>query len=98
MTLTKDTLLAIFKQQLGLQTNEARDYLELLLDEIKSNLESGDSVKIANFGKWTVKSKRDRQGRNPNTGLPMAISARKVVTFHPSEKLRKEVNPGEDLH
>ena len=59
---------------------------------IKSKLENGEEVKISGFGKWVVREKRSRPGRNPHTGQRIEISARRVVTFHPSEKLREAVN------
>ena len=64
----------------------------MLLEEMKSELESGSAVKVSGFGKWAVKAKRARPGRNPHTGQKLEISSRKVVTFHPSDKLRSLVN------
>ena len=64
----------------------------MLLEEMKSELENGSAVKVSGFGKWSVKAKRSRPGRNPHTGEKLEISSRKVVTFHPSDKLRSLVN------
>ena len=91
-TLTKEALVSMFSDKLGMPLKDSKNLLELMLEELKSKLENGDEVKISNFGKWMVKNKRSRLGRNPNTGDAMEIAARKVVTFHPSEKLRKQMN------
>lgn len=60
--------------------------VETILETIKLALAKGENVKISGFGKWTVKEKRSRVGRNPHTNEHMTITARKVVTFHPSQK------------
>ena len=91
-TLTKDVLTDMVKKKTGFSVKEARDFLELLLEEVKVKLEAGESVKISGFGKWIVKQKTPRPGRNPHTGTSIEISARHVVTFHPSDKLRDQIN------
>ena len=93
-TLTKDLLVELFREKAGFPVKEARDVLELVLEELKSRLEKGEEVKISGFGKWTVKEKKSRPGRNPHTGEKIEITARRVVTFHPSDKLRDAVNSG----
>ncbi len=92
MTLTKDTLIEMIRDKVGFPVKEAKDILETVLEEIKQKLEDGREVKISGFGKWTVKEKRSRPGRNPHTGQRIEITARRVVTFHPSDKLRESVN------
>lgn len=92
MTLTKDALVELIRDKVGYPVKEAKEILEMILEEIKQKLEDGEDVKISGFGKWTVKQKRSRPGRNPHTGERIEISARKVVTFHPSDKLRDLVN------
>ncbi len=92
MTLTKDVLIEVIREKIGYSAKEAKDILELILEEIKVKLEAAEDVKISGFGKWSVKEKRARPGRNPHTGKKIEISARKVVTFHPSDKLRELVN------
>ena len=92
MTLTKDRLVEVIRQKSQFSSQEAKKLVELLLETMKSKLEEGDEVKISGFGKWTVKEKASRPGRNPHTGERIEISARRVVTFHPSEKLREAVN------
>jgi integration host factor subunit alpha len=92
MTLTKDRIIEIIKAKTNVQSQEARDLVEHILEGIKSRLEEGDEVKISGFGKWNVRKKSSRPGRNPHTGTKIEITARRVVTFHPSEKLRQSVN------
>lgn len=92
MTLTKDVLIEMIHEKVGFPLKEAKDILEMILEEVKSKLESGQDVKISGFGKWAVKEKRSRPGRNPHTGTKIEISARRVVSFHPSDKLRNSVN------
>lgn len=92
MTLTKDVLVELIREKFGYPVKEAKDILEMILEEVKLKLEEGEDVKVSGFGKWTVKEKRSRPGRNPHTGDRIEISARRVVTFHPSDKLRASVN------
>ena len=92
MTLTKDTLIEQIRQRLNCPVKEAKATLEIILEEIKLKLSEGKDVKISGFGKWSVKEKKPRPGRNPHTGNKIEISARKVVVFHPSDKFREVVN------
>lgn len=92
MTITKDYIVEAIHNRIGYPMTESKQLLELMLEELKAALENGDEVKITGFGKWSVKKKRARPGRNPHTGQMIEISERRVVTFHPSEKLRKKVN------
>lgn len=92
MTLTKDSLSENLHIRIGLSIKEARTIIEMLLEEIKMKLETGEDVKISNFGKWSVRKKRSRPGRNPHTGEKIEISSRRIVTFHPSDKLRERLN------
>lgn len=95
-TLTKEKLSEKVQVQLGFSSKEAKDYVELLLEQIKLELEAGREVKISGFGKWAVRSKKKRPGRNPHTGSKIEISSRHVVTFHPSDKLRSAINSSRD--
>ena len=79
-------------QQAGVSEAEAADLLERILELLKSTLRQGEPIIIAGFGKFTVRSKDSRQGRNPRTGESMIIAARKVVTFRPSSLWKSEVN------
>jgi integration host factor subunit alpha len=91
-TLTKDALIELIRDKVGYPVKEAKEILEMILEEVKAKLEKGREVKISGFGKWIVKEKRSRPGRNPHTGQKIEITARRVVTFHPSDKLRDCVN------
>ena len=91
-TLTKDVLVEMIRDKVGYPVKEAKEILEIILEDIKLKLEQGEDVKISGFGKWNVKEKRSRPGRNPHTGEKIEISSRKVVTFHPSDKMRDSVN------
>ena len=93
-TLTKEGISENLQSKLGFSAKESKELLETVLEQIKSELEAGGEVKISGFGKWNVKTKKRRPGRNPHTGDKIEISARSVVTFHPSDKLRTAVNSG----
>ena len=92
MTLTKDSLAERIQTKVGLPLKEARGVVEMMLEEMKMKLEVGEEVKISNFGKWSVRKKRPRPGRNPHTGERIEINSRHIVTFHPSDKLRERIN------
>jgi integration host factor subunit alpha len=72
--------------------NHSSDLVETLLEIIKSTLVSGEDVMISGFGKFCVKDKRERKGRNPATGEDMMLAPRRVVTFRTSGKLREKIN------
>lgn len=92
MTLTKaDLVNRIYKGEL-LNKAEAVQAVESLLEVIKSRLEAGENVLVSGFGKFTVKDKKARRGRNPQTGDDLILAPRRVVTFHPSGVLRKKIN------
>lgn len=92
MALTKENVVERMRNKLGYDLKPAKELLELLLETIKSELETGNEVKISNFGKWSIRDKRARRGRNPNTGESLELSSKRVVTFAPSDKLRDSVN------
>jgi integration host factor subunit alpha len=92
MTLTKDSLVDVLREKTKFSAQESKKLVELLLETVKGKLEEGEEVKISGFGKWLVREKSKRPGRNPHTGNKIEISARKVVTFHPSEKLRDDID------
>ena len=91
MTTTKAVLTATLFQQLGLNKREAQDMVDRFFEEIANALETGDSVKVSGFGHFTLREKPPRPGRNPKSGKEIPISARRVVAFHPSAKLRASV-------
>ena len=92
MTLTKSHVINAIADQVGIPKNHSSEILETLLEIIKKALESGDDVMISNFGKFCVKEKKARRGRNPATGETMMLKPRKVVTFRCSGELREKIN------
>jgi integration host factor subunit alpha len=87
-SLTKAELAEMLFDSLGLNKREAKDFVDAFFDEIRTTLESGDSVKLSGFGNFQLRDKPQRPGRNPKTGEEIPIAARRVVTFHPSQKLK----------
>ena len=83
-------------EQLGLNKREAKEVVELFFDEISKSLENNVQVKLSGFGNFELKEKRERPGRNPKTGEDVAISARRVVTFHSGQKLKARVEAYSD--
>jgi integration host factor subunit alpha len=94
MALTKHAIVEQLQDQLGFPKNQSVDITESLLELIKSSLASGEDVLVSGFGKFCVKDKRERKGRNPATGEDAILPARRVVTFKCSGKLRNKVNGG----
>jgi len=92
MSLTKDHLIVAIAQENGFPKKQSTEIVETLLKIIKLGLSSGEDVLISGFGKFSVKKKKARKGRNPATGEDMILEARRVVTFHCSGKLRKKIN------
>jgi integration host factor subunit alpha len=87
-TLTKAELAELLFERVGLNKREAKDMVETFFDEIRAALERGESVKLSGFGNFQLRDKPQRPGRNPKTGEEIPISARRVVTFHASQKLK----------
>jgi integration host factor subunit alpha len=92
MTLTKSHLINAIAEQNGFTQKKSSETVKTILELIKSELASGDDVLISGFGKFCVKEKRERKGRNPATGKDMMLEPRRVVTFRCSRKLRERVN------
>jgi integration host factor subunit alpha len=92
MTLTKADLADILFEQVGLNKREAKDMVEAFFEEIRAALERGESVKLSGFGNFELRQKSERPGRNPKTGEEIPITARRVVTFHASQKLKTQVD------
>ena len=92
MTLTKAQIIEKISDKDGFTKKKSIEIVETLLDIIKSTLESGDDVLISGFGKFCVKEKKERKGRNPATGDAMMLVPRKIVRFKCSGKLRDRVN------
>ena len=91
-TLTKAELAELLFEQVGLNKREAKDMVETFFDEIRNALEGGESVKLSVFGNFQLRDKPQRPGRNPKTGEEIPITARRVVTFHASQKLKGMVD------
>jgi integration host factor subunit alpha len=92
MTLTKAHIAEAVAEQTGYSKKQSVETLETLLEHIKRSLESGEEVLISGFGKFCVKEKQERLGRNPATGEDMMLEPRRVVTFNCSRKLRDKIN------
>jgi integration host factor subunit alpha len=90
--MTKSEIIESVYEKVGLSKKEANTIVELVFETIKSNLENGEKVKISRFGNFVVRQKRNRRGRNPQTGSEIEISARKVLTFKASPVLKKALN------
>lgn len=94
-TLTKAELADMLFERVGLNKREAKDMVESFFEEIRNSLQAGDTVKLSGFGNFQCREKPQRPGRNPKTGEEMPISARRVVTFHASQKLKAMVEDAE---
>jgi integration host factor subunit alpha len=92
MTFTKIQIVESIQNQTRFSRNRSSEILETLLEIIKSTLASGEDVLVSGFGKFCVKEKKERKGRNPATGEDLMLEPRKVVTFRCSGKLREAVN------
>ncbi len=91
MALTKADMAEKLFEDLGLNKREAKELVELFFEEIRQALESGKQVKLSGFGNFDLRDKNQRPGRNPKTGEEIPISARRVVTFRPGQKLKARV-------
>ena len=91
-TLTKAELAELLFEQVGLNKREAKDMVETFFSEIRDALERGEAVKLSGFGNFQLRDKPQRPGRNPKTGEEIPITARRVVTFHASQKLKGMVD------
>jgi len=91
MSLTKANMAESLFEEIGLNKREAKDMVEMFFEEIRGALENGEQVKLSGFGNFDLREKKQRPGRNPKTGEEMPISARRVVTFRPGQKLKMRV-------
>lgn len=91
MALTKAELAESLFEELGLNKREAKELVDLFFEEIKDALADGTQVKLSGFGNFDLRDKNQRPGRNPKTGEEIPISARRVVTFRPGQKLKTRV-------
>ena len=91
MTLTKAAMVARLRAQVGFEAYEAKDFVDRFFETLRDTLASGEMVKLSGFGNFELRDKPGRPGRNPKTGAPAPITARRVVTFHPGSKLRAQI-------
>ena len=91
MALTKAEIAEALFDQLGLNKREARDLVDMFFEELRASLAAGEQVKLSGFGNFDLRRKNERPGRNPKTGEEIPISARRVVTFRPGQKLKARV-------
>jgi integration host factor subunit alpha len=91
MALTKAEMAEALFQDMGLNKREARELVEMFFEELRSALSHGEQVKLSGFGNFDLRDKNRRPGRNPKTGEEIPITARRVVTFRPGQKLKTRV-------
>ncbi len=91
MTLTKADIAEQLFEELGLNKREAKDMVDMFFEEIRAALEVGGQIKLSSFGNFDLREKKQRPGRNPKTGEEIPITARRVVTFRPGQKLKARV-------
>ena len=92
LSMTKADLAKAIIDTAGLSPNQAREAVQLVIDLMADTLARGEHVKISGFGTFQLRDKADRLGRNPQTGQPITISAKRVVTFRPSKVLKRAMN------
>ncbi len=90
--MTKADIVEKIYEKVGFSKKESAELVETVFDIMKGTLESGDKIKIAGFGNFVVKDKANRRGRNPQTGDEIIITARKILTFKPSQVLKASLN------
>lgn len=98
MALTKADLAERLFEELGLNKREAKEIVEMFFEEIRGALEQGQQVKLSGFGNFDLRDKKQRPGRNPKTGQEIPITARRVVTFRPGQKLKAKVEAYAGTH
>ena len=91
MVLTKADIAEHLSTELGLNKRDAKELVEAFFEEIRQALEDGEQVKVSGFGNFELRLKSERPGRNPKTGEDIPITARRVVTFRPGQKLKARV-------
>lgn len=92
MALTKADMAEHLFDKFGINKRDAKDLVENFFEEIRRTLEQGEEVKLSGFGNFELRTKNERPGRNPKTGEDIPISARRVVTFRPGQKLKQRVS------
>lgn len=91
-TITRADVAETIYEEIGLSRKDSGDILDLIINEVKNELIAGNDVKLSSFGTLSLRRKNPRTGRNPKTGVEAEISARTVISFKPSQNLRKSIN------
>jgi len=91
-TITRVSITEAIYEEIGLSRKDSGDVLDMIIEEIKTELANGNDVKISSFGTFALRKKNARIGRNPKTGVEATITPRTVISFKPSQILRKAVN------
>src|SRR5258708_22958386 len=93
--MTKADIIESVYEKVGFSKKDSAEIVELVFDTLKETLERGDKIKISGFGNFQVRHKKTRMGRNPQSGQPIQIPARRVLTFRPSQVLKTALNRGQ---
>ncbi len=91
-TITRADVAETIYEEIGLSRKDSTDVLDMILDEIVNELSNGNEVKLSSFGTFSLRDKKARAGRNPKTGVEAVISSRRVISFKPSQTMRKIIN------
>ena len=91
-TITSADVAETIYEEIGLSRKDSNDILDMMLDEIVKELSNGNDVKLSSFGTFSLRDKKERSGRNPKTGVAAVISSRRVISFKPSQTMRKIIN------
>ena len=91
-TLTRADITETLFQEIGLTRKDSGEILDMILEEISDNLSQGNDVKLSSFGTFSLRDKKSRVGRNPKTGVEAEITSRRVISFKPSQSMRKAIN------
>ena len=91
-TITRADVAETIYEEIGLSRKDSNEILDMVLDEIVQELARGNDVKLSYFGTFSLRDKKARSGRNPKTGVEAVISSRRVISFKPSQTMRKIIN------
>ncbi len=91
-TVTRSDIAEVIYTEIGLSRKDSNDILDMVIDEIVKELSLGNDVKLSSFGTFSLRDKKARTGRNPKTGVEAVISSRRVISFKPSQTMRKAIN------
>lgn len=91
-TITRADVAETIYEEVGLSRKDSNDILDMILDEMVQELSKGNDVKLSSFGTFSLRDKKARAGRNPKTGVDAVISPRRVISFKPSQTMRKTIN------